>query len=39
MTEKKASPRRRAREYTVQASYSWYVSQNDAAQIQLSFVT
>lgn len=39
MTEKKASPRRRARECTVQALYSWYVSQNDAAEIELSFVT
>lgn len=39
MTEKKASPRRRARECTVQALYSWYVSQNDVAEIELSFVT
>ena len=39
MTEKKASPRRRARECTVQALYSWYVSQNDVAEVELSFVT
>lgn len=39
MTEKKVSPRRRARECAVQALYSWYVSQNDAAEIELSFVT
>lgn len=39
MTEKKASPRRRARECAVQALYSWYVSQNDVAEIELSFVT
>ena len=40
MTEqKKVSPRRRARECAVQALYSWYVSQNDAAEVELSFVT
>lgn len=39
MTEKKVSPRRRARECAVQALYSWYVSQNDVAEIELSFVT
>lgn len=39
MTQKKVSPRRRARECAVQALYSWYVSQNDAAEVELSFVT
>lgn len=41
MTEqmKKPSARRRARECAVQALYSWYVSQNDAAEVELAFVT
>ncbi|PVX40607.1 NusB antitermination factor [Pasteurella langaaensis DSM 22999] len=39
MTQKKVSPRRRARECAVQALYSWYVSQNDVAEIELNFVT
>lgn len=39
MAEKKVSPRRRARECAIQALYSWYVSQNDAAEVELSFVT
>lgn len=39
MTQKKLSPRRRARECAVQALYSWYVSQNDVAEVELSFVT
>lgn len=36
--EKKVSPRRRARECAVQALYSWYVSQNSPAEIELAFV-
>ncbi|HDR1022670.1 TPA: transcription antitermination factor NusB [Pasteurella multocida] len=36
--EKKVSPRRRARECAVQALYSWYVSQNSPAEIELEFV-
>ncbi|TCP95128.1 NusB antitermination factor [Cricetibacter osteomyelitidis] len=36
---KKASPRRRARECTAQALYSWYVSQNPAEEIELAFFT
>lgn len=36
--EKKISPRRRARECAVQALYSWYVSQNSPAEIELEFV-
>ncbi|MCK3657282.1 N utilization substance protein B [Pasteurellaceae bacterium Pebbles2] len=41
MTEqvKKPSARRRARECAVQSLYSWFVSQNDAAEIELAFVT
>lgn len=39
MIQKKISPRRRARECAVQALYSWYVSQNDVAEVELSFVT
>ena len=41
MTEqvKKASPRRRARECAVQALYSWMLSQNEAAEVELAFVT
>lgn len=41
MTEqvRKPSARRRARECTVQALYSWYVSQNDPAEVELTFVT
>lgn len=35
---KKLSPRRRARECAVQALYSWYVSKNDPAEIELGFV-
>ncbi|MGC7559245.1 transcription antitermination factor NusB [Pasteurella sp. PK-2025] len=40
MTElvKKASPRRRARECAVQALYSWCISQNSPAEIELEFV-
>lgn len=40
MTEKtqKLSPRRRARECAVQALYSWYISQNNPAEIELAFV-
>ncbi|MDO5053951.1 transcription antitermination factor NusB [Pasteurella oralis] len=36
--EKKVSPRRRARECAVQALYSWYISQNLPAEIELAFV-
>ena len=36
---KKASPRRRARECAVQALYSWMLSQNEAAEVELAFVT
>ncbi|WP_101774861.1 transcription antitermination factor NusB [Pasteurella oralis] len=36
--EKKVSPRRRARECAVQALYSWYISQNSPAEIELAFV-
>ncbi|HDR1151634.1 TPA: transcription antitermination factor NusB [Pasteurella multocida] len=36
--EKKISPRRRARECAVQALYSWYVSQNSPAEIELNFM-
>ncbi|WP_386696526.1 transcription antitermination factor NusB [Lonepinella sp. MS14436] len=41
MTEqvKKPSARRRARECAVQALYSWYISQNDVAEVELAFVT
>ena len=41
MTEqvRKPSARRRARECTVQALYSWYVSQNDPAEVELTFIT
>lgn len=41
MTEqvKKPSARRRARECAVQALYSWQVSQNDVAEVELAFVT
>ncbi|MDG2947893.1 transcription antitermination factor NusB [Bisgaard Taxon 10/6] len=40
MTEqkKKSSPRRRARECAVQALYSWAVSNNDAAEVELNFI-
>ncbi|EEX50166.1 N utilization substance protein B [Pasteurella multocida] len=38
IVEKKVSPRRRARECAVQALYSWYVSQNSPAEIELEFV-
>ena len=33
------SPRRRARECAVQALYSWYISKNDIADVQLAFIT
>lgn len=36
--EKKISPRRRARECAVQVLYSWYVSQNSPAEIELNFM-
>lgn len=36
---KKISPRRRARECAVQALYSWQISENDPAVVELSFVT
>ncbi|WP_439241822.1 MULTISPECIES: transcription antitermination factor NusB [unclassified Lonepinella] len=41
MTEpvKKPSARRRARECAVQALYSWAVSQNEAAEVELAFVS
>ncbi|WP_386692894.1 MULTISPECIES: transcription antitermination factor NusB [unclassified Lonepinella] len=41
MTEqvKKPSARRRARECAVQALYSWVISHNDAAEVELAFVT
>ena len=41
MTEqvKKISPRRRARECAVQALYSWAVSQNSPAIVELNFMT
>ena len=32
------SPRRRARECAVQALYSWYISKNDIADVQLAEV-
>lgn len=35
---KKISPRRRARECAVQALYSWMISHNDAAEVELAFV-
>lgn len=40
MTElvKKVSPRRRARECAVQALYSWFISQNSPAEVELEFV-
>lgn len=34
---KKPSPRRRARECAVQALYSWFVSQNAPADVELAF--
>lgn len=34
---KKASPRRRARECTAQALYSWYISQNPVEEVELAF--
>lgn len=37
--EKKISPRRRARECAVQALYSWQISDNDPAVVELSFMT
>ncbi|MDO4431049.1 MAG: transcription antitermination factor NusB [Lonepinella koalarum] len=37
--EKKISPRRRARECAVQALYSWHISDNDPAVVELSFIT
>ncbi|MDH2926912.1 transcription antitermination factor NusB [Lonepinella koalarum] len=41
MTEqvKKPSARRRARECAVQALYSWAISRNEAAEVELAFVT
>ncbi|WP_439238940.1 transcription antitermination factor NusB [Lonepinella sp. BR2919] len=41
MTEqvKKPSSRRRARECAVQALYSWAISHNEAAEVELAFVT
>lgn len=36
---KKISPRRRARECAVQALYSWQISDNDPAVVELSFIT
>ncbi|KGQ67220.1 transcription antitermination factor NusB [Gallibacterium anatis] len=38
-TEKKPSRRRRARECTVQALYSWFVSKNSPESIELDLVT
>jgi N utilization substance protein B len=35
----KPSPRRKARELTVQAVYSWQLSQNNIAEIELNFLT
>lgn len=35
----KLSPRRRARECAVQALYSWAISQNNVAEIELTFQT
>ncbi|MGR3808458.1 NusB antitermination factor [Pasteurella testudinis DSM 23072] len=35
----KVSPRRRARECAVQALYSWAVSKNEIAEVELSFIT
>ena len=32
------NPRRRAREYAVQAIYSWQVSRNDLADVETSFI-
>lgn len=37
--QKKASPRRRARECAMQALYSWLVSQNAVEEVELGFVT
>lgn len=35
----KVSPRRRARECAVQALYSWSVSKNELADVELAFIT
>ena len=35
----KPSPRRKARELAVQAVYSWQLSQNNVAEIELNFLT
>lgn len=35
----KVSPRRRARECAVQALYSWSVSKNEIAEVELAFIT
>ena len=35
----KPSPRRKARELAVQAIYSWQLSQNNIAEIELNFLT
>lgn len=35
----KVSPRRRARECTVQALYSWFISKNSIEQVELAFIT
>ncbi|MBA6389422.1 transcription antitermination factor NusB [Colwellia sp. BRX10-3] len=35
----KPSPRRKARELAVQAVYSWQLSQNNIAEIELNFLT
>lgn len=35
----KVSPRRRARECTVQALYSWFISKNSVEQVELAFIT
>ncbi|TNH04875.1 transcription antitermination factor NusB [Testudinibacter sp. TR-2022] len=35
----KVSPRRRARECAVQGLYSWFISKNEIAEVELSFIT
>lgn len=37
-TSVKVSPRRRARECAVQALYSWHISKNSVAEIELAFI-
>lgn len=34
----KSNPRRRAREYAVQAVYSWQISKNDLSDVELHFI-